>query len=149
MISKSSLCACLLTALLLSIGCGDGKGTRYPTSGVVSVDGVPLEFGSLVFMPVKEGDAKTRPGSASLSEGGTYNVSSYKHNDGLLKGKYEVMISAIEPINDASQRWHAPPKYANTETSGLVVEISEANDELIFELSWDGEKKKAPYVERF
>ena len=43
--------------------------------------------------------------------------------------------------------WHAPKKYAQPSSSGLSVEITEATDSLLVELSWDG--RPGPVVERF
>ena len=134
--------------LPLCLGCGDGRETRVPVSGMVTVDGEPLKYGSITFMPVKTPGAASRPGGGSL-EDGRFSVSSYTANDGLLKGKYEAMVNAIEPIGDTAQRWHAPKKYANMKTSGLTVDVSGPIEDLKFDLSWEGEKHSKPFVEKF
>lgn len=139
----------LLMAVLLVAGCGDGRAARVPVGGSVTVDGETLAFGSITFIPIKEGNKPTRAGGGPLRDDGSYQVTSFKPNDGLLKGKYEVMISGIEPISESAQRWHAPRKYANTKTSGLTVEIVEENKELNFDLSWKGAKPGKPFVEKF
>ena len=41
--------------LLITAGCGDGKGRRIPVSGVVTIDGHSLSHGSVTFMPVSKG----------------------------------------------------------------------------------------------
>jgi len=138
----------LLIPVLLATGCGDGRVARVPVGGSVTVDGEPLAFGTVTFLPIKEGSKPTRAGGASLTADGNYQATSFEPNDGLLKGKYEVMISGIEPINESSQRWHAPRKYSNPKTSGLTVEIVEENMELNFELSWKGEKPGKPFVQK-
>ena len=139
----------LVVAILLAAGCGDGRDTRLPVGGIVTVDGEPLKFGDISFLPIEGGDKATRPGGGRLGEDGSYQVTSYTLNDGLLKGKYKVRVLAIEPIGETSQRWHAPEKYSKAETSGLTVEILEETKELNFDLSWKGEKRNKPYVEKF
>ena len=66
-----------------------------------------------------------------------------------MLGKYEVMVSGIEPIGETAQRWHAPKKYADTKTSGLTIEISKNMGEVNLDLSWKGEKPSKPFVEKF
>ena len=59
------------------------------------------------------------------------------------------MVLAIEPINNTSQRWYAPKKYAAIKTSGLTAEITRGKTEVNFELSWDGSEHSEPFVEKF
>ena len=140
----------VLAASLLqfSSGCGDGRGARVPVSGVVTIDGEPLQHGSITFMPIKIPGSVTRAGGASLKDG-RFSVSSYTPNDGLLPGKYEVIVNATEAMGETAQRWHAPKKYGNTKTSGLTAEVTKDMEELKFELSWEGEKQSKPFVEKF
>jgi hypothetical protein len=113
----------------------------------VTVDGEPLAFGSILFEPVAGGD-NNRPGGGALESDGSYRVSAYTAFDGLPPGSYRVAITGTEPLTVTSQRWHAPQKYSDASTSGLTVEIEKANDQLNFELSWDGEKPAKPFVEK-
>ena len=141
----------LLMVVALAAGCGDGRNARYPVGGVVKVDGEPLKFGSITFLPIKEGDEKIRAGGGSFETNadGSYQVTSFEPNDGLLKGKYKVYITAVEPIGQSGQRWHAPQKYSSPETSGFTVEIDGENPDLNYDLSWKGEKPGKPFVEKF
>lgn len=139
--------------LQLLVGCSDRRGERVPVSGTITIDGKPLKLGSIMFKPIATPDAATqaitRAGSASLGEDGRFSVSSYTPNDGLLLGKYEVVVSAVEPLGDTAQRRHAPRKYSNTNTSGLTLDVSEAMEDVTFKLSWEGEKHTKPWVEKF
>ncbi len=135
------------SVLLVSVGCGDGRGLRIPVSGKVTIDGKPVEFGSILFKPA--GDPEKRPGGGSLGTGGEYGVSIYTPYDGLPPGKYDVTITATEAMGETAQRWHAPMKYSNSEKSGLTAEIDKSTKEVNFELTWDGDKKSAPFVEKF
>ena len=63
-----------------------------------------------------------------------------------MLGRHRVKITAVESINDRSNRWLAPKKYSDENTSGIEVEITEPVDDLKIELTWDGGK---PFVERW
>lgn len=132
-----------------TLGCGDGRGVRLPVSGQVLVDGKPLKHGSITFMPIVQGEEKSRPGGSSLDSEGRFKVTSFTLHDGLLAGDYEVFVLAVEPINETSQRWHAPSKYSNAKTSGLKLSVTEETDSANFDLSWKGEDPSEPYVEKF
>ena len=138
----------VLVCVMLS-GCGDGRGARVPVSGMVTIDGEPLQHGSVTFVPVKIAGAAARAGGGSIDEQGRFSVSSYTPNDGLLPGKYQVMVGSAEPLGETAQRWHAPKKYANMKTSGFEIEVAGGMEELKFELSWEGEKHSEPFVEKF
>ena len=139
----------LVFILCLFGGCGDGRAKRVPISGVVTVDGTPLAFGSVTFLPESVQSEASRAGGGSLNENGEFKISSFTPNDGLMPGKYSVMILALEPISETSQRWHAPKKYSSVETSGLTIDITEKTDNVAFDLSWEGEEQNAPFVETF
>lgn len=81
----------LSVALLMGIafsGCGqqDPLG-RQAISGEVTLDGKPLEQGSITFLP--EGKKDTSGGAAIAA--GKYTIA---REQGLAPGKYKVMISA-------------------------------------------------------
>lgn len=70
----------------------------------------------------------------------------YELNDGATLGQHRVKVTAVDPIDERSNRWHAPKKYADEKTSGIEVEITEPVDDLKIELTWDGGN---PFVERW
>ena len=145
---RFGLCVLVVFSFALESGCGDGRAKRVPVSGIVTIDGAPLAFGSVTFLP-EPGQASARAGGGSLDENGAFSISSFTPNDGLMPGKYSVMILAIEPISQTSQRWHAPKKYSAIKTSGLSFEIKDEIDNVTFDLSWEGEDPSAPFVENF
>ena len=148
--SISILFVVISSVIFLSLsGCGDGRARRVPVAGTVTIDGQPLSHGSVTFMPLAT-TGESRAGGGSLNENGEFALSSYTPNDGLLAGKYQVMVLAIEPINETSQRWHAPQKYSGFKSSGLNFDITEAVSDLKIELTWeDDDDHSAPYVEKF
>lgn len=128
-----SIAACL--------GCGDGRPTRVPVSGQVTIDGQPLQFGSVLFK-IEGG----RSAGASLDKDGRYQLTTYEPGDGVMVGDYKVAITGNEPIGETAAKWHAPKKYQDVTTSGLTATVDGPRDDLDFELTWDGGK---PFVEKF
>ncbi|QDT00958.1 hypothetical protein HG15A2_43000 [Adhaeretor mobilis] len=43
-------------------------------------------------------------------------------------------------MGEVAQRWHAPKKYADAETSGLEFEVDSARDDVKIELDWEVKK---------
>jgi hypothetical protein len=76
---------CLLASVLVGCGGPEYSGPRrYPLSGKVTVDGQPLDFGSISFIP-----ADGQRVSGGLIENGTYSVT---EENGANAGKYRVEI---------------------------------------------------------
>jgi hypothetical protein len=75
----------------ISIGCGpDNSLGRRPVSGQVTLDGAPIESGSIDFQPLQSGGTS----SGGLITNGTYEIS---EEQGLPVGKYRVTIVAAAP----------------------------------------------------
>lgn len=146
--TRSAVGKLLILSLLTGlVGCGDGRPTRVPVSGKVTIDGKPLKVGSVKFFPAEGG----RQAGAGLSEEGRYSVVMYEKNDGLPVGEYNVTITSTEPVSDTKIRWLIPKRFSERKTSKLKIEISEETDSLDFDLSWEKSesKHKSPWVESF
>lgn len=129
---------------LLLTGCGDGRPARVKVSGFVTIDGEPLKYGGVNFRPAGGG----RAAGGRLDENGQFTVTMYEKGDGLPPGNYIVAIKATQWVSESSERWHAPMKYAYHESSELTAEISEETSDLTFELTWKGDRRKKPWVEK-
>ncbi|HVX59839.1 MAG TPA: hypothetical protein VHC19_04530 [Pirellulales bacterium] len=90
-----SLCMALTAVCLFaSLGCGKAATNgRQPVSGKVTLQGAPLDSGSIQFMPPDPGG---QFGGGAVITNGEYKISAQQ---GLPVGKYKVVISA----GDASQ----------------------------------------------
>lgn len=130
----------VLSSLASITGCSDGLPGRVPVSGIVLIDGQPLETGSIMVIPTGE-----RPAAGSLGPGGRFSLTTYELNDGVVAGTHQVTVQATERPNESTTRWLTPKKYGEAATSGLSVTIEEATDKLVIELTWDG---KQPFEER-
>lgn len=123
----------LVIGLAVTIGCGDGRPTRVPIAGQVLIDGKPLTFGFIRFLP--EG---ARGSAGALDKDGHFTLTCYEPNDGATVGTHRIEVSAKEEITATKFKWHAPQKYASYTTSGLTQEIKGPVDNLVINLSWDG-----------
>lgn len=80
-------CIVLLGISLLS-GCGKGK-SQSTVSGRVTLNGVPIESGSILFVPIDE-----TPGGTS---GTSIAAGSFAVDRGLVPGTYRVEVRAPRP----------------------------------------------------
>ncbi len=87
MATKIPCCLCLLGLLLAGCGQQNYPGPkRYPLSGKVAVDGQPMDWGSISFLPASDGAARV---SGGLIADGAYSVT---EEMGPTAGKYRVEI---------------------------------------------------------
>ena len=126
-------------AMLVLLGCSDGRPARVAVSGKVLIDGQPLTQGIVQFVP--DG---SRPSAGKLDQEGRFTLTCYDGDDGIVPGTHRVMVAAKEVIGESKVKWLAPPKYADFRRSGLSFEITEPTDDLTIELTWDGGK---PFVQ--
>lgn len=134
--------AILAAACIIASGCGDGLPPRVPVSGKVTIDGQPVTFGSIRFVPAEGG----RLATAQIGKDGSFTLTAYKLNDGCVPGTHHVAVYAVEEVNDTMGRWYVPRKYSMANSSGLNYTITEPTDSLKIELTWGG--VKGPVVER-
>lgn len=137
------------------VGCGGRKWPpTYKTTGVVTLDGEPVEGATVSFYP-KDGQ---QPSNGVTNSAGSYEMTSFNENDGAMAGSFNVAIvrfsqpkveltpegtpwdpsmetGAVGP-NDADEYGDLPRKYSNPEESGFSISI-EKNDENVanFELT--------------
>jgi hypothetical protein len=128
-------------AIASAAGCSDAKPERVPISGTVLIDGQPVDRGSVMFV-----NGQTRPAMSVIDKDGRFQLTCFQPGDGAVLGKHKVKVTVSEGIDEHSMRWFAPKKYADENTSGLEVEVTEPRDDMKIELTWDGGK---PFVERW
>jgi hypothetical protein len=128
-----------LLALACLAGCSDGRPARVPISGQVLIDGKPLGFGYVKFIPTGG-----RPSISPLDKEGRFQLACFDADDGAIIGTHRVEVAAGEALGPTKTRWHAPKKYADISSSGLQQEITAANETLVINLSWEGGK---PFIE--
>lgn len=96
--------------VLAALAAGCGGGALVPVTGKISVKGAPVKGGTLIFSPVSEGEGSSagKPGSAEISESGTFTIKS-QGKDGIAAGKYKVSFTPPEQKLTEEQR--KDPKY--------------------------------------
>lgn len=146
--------ACLVASTMATIGCGVGGTSdglpREPISGKVTLDGQPLDQGSITFVP----DGFDGPPVGAPVEGGSYSI---PRQDGPIPGKHSVSVYSqkktgktypdpddpAETIEESFER--IPPKY-NLKTE-LKAEVTKGGDNS-FDYDLTGEIKTLPPAPR-
>jgi hypothetical protein len=81
--------ACAVAAGLA--GCAGGGPQRYAVSGEVKWRGKPLDHGGIIFLP---DDPSLGASGGSAIKDGRYSIAA---KQGLLPGRYKVMITSADP----------------------------------------------------
>ncbi|WP_145247767.1 hypothetical protein [Aeoliella mucimassa] len=136
--------AVCVAVLFVCVGCQDKHPEIVPVSGKVTIDGQPLTVGQVKILA---NDRRTA--QATIQSDGTFKMSCYELNDGAPVGTHLAIVSAVESIDERSNRWHAPKRYANKISSELWVTIDGPTDDLEIKLTWDGDKNSGPFVDKF
>lgn len=109
------------------LGCSNEK-PKGSVSGTVTFGGKPVTSGSVLFSDATTGTGAT----ASLDTSGKYRI------DSIPTGSYQVAITPPpapaphERQQQAMQRVPVPPKYQNSQTSGLTATVGEGTNEASF-----------------
>ena len=133
----------LAVSVLISIlaGCDAGPALT-PVRGKVLYNGQPLRFGVVMFHPQQGQVAQ-----AELKPDGTFDLSTYELNDGIVPGNYKVSVlcaEAHDPSRSQSETSEAgmtlgksliPLKYTRASSSGLTATVSASDtEEIVIEL---------------
>lgn len=133
----SFLLSASCTVVLLT-GCGDGGPERATVLGSVSLDGQPVESGSIAFFPV---EGTSGPSAGGTIEAGRYRVDSSK---GVVVGKSRIEINArrktgkmipdlMNPNAMMEEYVEGVPSQFNSEST-LIREIESGRNQIDFEL---------------
>jgi hypothetical protein len=113
--------AAMAVVALAGPGCGGGK---VKVSGVVTLDGQPIEGAMVAFVPVDEGKGAMAHGTTDKD--GVFQLTTTKPNDGAAPGEYKVTVvyaegaeappaggmkEAFEGFEKAHKQKQKPPRY--------------------------------------
>jgi len=137
---KYGVLVCLLVIGLPMLGCGS-RGSRLPktvpASGVVTLDGKPVDGAQVVLVPAAEG---TTGAFGTTNASGRFSLRAYDEKDGAIPGDYKVQVSKTVEVKltapkgsvdggDPVRFEHGvPAKYTGVKTSGLTVTIPDAGN---------------------
>lgn len=83
-----------VVAMVAFVGCGGGVDSgAVPVSGVVTLDGSPLEGATVTFAPASAGG---KAASGVTDATGKYQLTTLNPNDGALPGSYNVGVTKLE-----------------------------------------------------
>ena len=89
---RQFLCALFPLSLFLLAGCGTSdRPSLAPASGIVKLDGVPVEGASVTFHPTEGG----RPGSGVTDAQGRYTITTFQDAPGAAVGDHNVTVMKI------------------------------------------------------
>lgn len=133
-----TLVIALAAGLLTSSGCG---GKPASVSGTVSVDGKPLDQGTVGFTPTAGGMRAV----GLIQSDGSYQLKTNRDR-GLDVGEYTVTVTAREAVQTEGGppmpgKYLAPKRYGSTRTSGLVEQVESGSNVIDLNLESGGEEE--------
>ncbi len=109
------------------LGCGPSRPATVRVSGrVVPPTGAWPASGLLIFLPeAAAGEGLSRPGRAVFGVDGRFTAGAFTDDDGLLPGRYRVIVQCGEPVgdNDAPTASHVPARYGSPATTDLTLDV--------------------------
>ena len=141
---ERSLWGSLLVVLQMA-GCNWGSTSdTIPVSGVVTLDGQPVEGATVSFHAIEEG----KPSAYGRTKAdGSFLLQTHAVNDGAVPGEFAVTIQKVHITPDEFERedprWKPPPppeylvpqKYSDRHKSGLTASVVKGeNNEFPYDL---------------
>ncbi len=136
---------CICVTLLIA-GCGPRRPKTVPVTGVVTLDGKPVQGASVMFSPEGEG----RPAMGETDQEGKFSLKTFDPGDGAILGKHQVTVRKVEvsgfqadpdglsgaPIpGGIKERWIIPRKYSDPKQWDHTVEVESGMEPLKLELT--------------
>ena len=122
-----------VTMLSITLGCGGSDikpiANLVPCNGTVTLDGKPLDHGTIGFEPFVPNSGRSASGSI---KDGYFVVSTSASSPGVVAGKYLVSVQSFDQEKTTSTNPSdmvkkpvslVPEKYLDVKQSGLVVEV--------------------------
>lgn len=130
--------------LLVANGCGDPPAVEvpvHPARGNVLFRGKPVAGGAIYLHAVQSASQAFPKPHARIAADGTFQLSTYRENDGAPPGEYTVTVSWRVPVNKQAAdelkeedwdqgREQLPARYQNPQKSGLRITITPGQNEL-------------------
>lgn len=157
---KTAILAIACVMILATLGCNKGSklDDLNSVSGVITLDGTPLEGASITLYPTAPG---ARSAGCISSADGKFKFQTLTSNDGVANGEYQVSVTKMimenaytdeeaKIFSEAGGKSHKqvfpgrpeptpknelPEKYAKPDTSGLTLSINGPTKELKLELT--------------
>lgn len=121
--------------LFVVAGCGSGE-TFHETTGIVTLDGTPVDDASITMIPVDETTGKHA--HASTRDGGKFRMITVQ-NEGVKPGEYKITVQKFDPSTGKTEAMKSllPEVYATEDKTPLKATIPHEG-ELKLELKSSG-----------
>ena len=123
--------------ILFMVGCSSSESVKPPTPTPVSGDiflsnGQPMPAGRITFNPKDNG----LPEATAEINNGSFQLTSFKKNDGVVPGDYVITVEPITYLNGTAKRVNVlvPLHYQKVATSRLNVTIKDGQQPLTIRL---------------
>ncbi|MEZ6145889.1 MAG: hypothetical protein R3B91_10840 [Planctomycetaceae bacterium] len=127
----------LVLLCLLTAGCSKGREPVNekpvsPVSGIVHVDGAPLEGVKLQFHAKTQEDTHRVFPKATTDAEGHFEAWTYRKGDGLATGEYTITLTAHDKAPPFTRESQMPDllggKYSNPQTSEFKVIVPDSGE---------------------
>ena len=137
---KHSAVYCLLICFAATLGCnsaGSNLPKTVPASGIVTLDGKPVDGAQVVLVPANEGITGA---FGVTNSSGHFSLRAYDEKDGAIPGEYKVQVSktiqvkiegakgSVDGGDPVRFEYGVPAKYTGAKTSGLTVTIPDSGN---------------------
>jgi hypothetical protein len=97
-------------------------------TGLVTLDGTPLDTGTVTFIPDRKKGTTGPTGVGHIDKSGHYRITTAKQ-DGAIVGYHQIRVMALDESKPGSP-WKIPILYDSPEESKLAAEVKagQAND---------------------
>ncbi|MDR2346447.1 MAG: hypothetical protein LBE18_10300 [Planctomycetaceae bacterium] len=111
---------CVIMFILVAVmfGCGGNNIGIGKVTGVVTLDGVPLQNAAINFIPT-DGQGLNSMGGTNSS--GKYEIFYADKKSGAVPGRYKVTLTTAQPMENIPEQ--VPQKYVDFSTTDLEYEI--------------------------
>ena len=129
----------MLALVTAASGCG---GSRASVSGRVTLDGKPLDHGTVAFQPTGGGPV----GYGTIRSGGSYSIQTGQQQ-GLAPGQYVVTVQSVAQLaeaqrqvavsgtmSEATGQLLTPPRYASRDMTPLRFQVKPGDNTIHLEL---------------
>jgi hypothetical protein len=128
---RTAIVGLLLAAALVLPGCGDQYGGRMPISGSVTLEGQPLDVGTIIFEPLEKGPTRAQGEVKS----GQFSI---PRESGLTPGKYLVRLTAGDGKTPTNEEAAGPGGSTNIISVDRIPEDWNVNSKHEVEVKADG-----------
>ena len=113
--------------LFAATGCRTAGGEKLaPVAGKVTLDGQPLQTGSVTFKPdAARGNASQHQPTSAIDADGHYELSVPPERKGAPPGWYQVVVTAYDNPRPGRLKTLIDVKYQDEKTTPLKIEVIE------------------------